>query len=220
MGVVIIVASKEENPYNPLNLPKPERISPTMAQYKNFRDMFDGGGAGKSGPKFEGGGVISDLGNLLFDPLGSRNANYQNTMTPLSNPQMVAQDQVPVQRVEETRKTQSSNRLDSSPIPKPNPYSSLFDLRLLESIRQNAANERAVYGLDTILQRNAMDKPPVVDSTPPKQPTPPKTERFIPVYPTASLSFEDFLSGLGDVRFQESPEALLQAYQLHMQGYK
>lgn len=190
-----------------------------MAQYKNLRDMFDGGGAGKSGPKFEGGGIVSNLGNLLFDPLGSRNANYQNTMAPLSNPQMVAQDQVPVQRVEETRKTQSSNRLDSSPIPKPNPYSSPFDLRLLESVRQNAANERAVYGLDTILQRNAMDRPPVVDSTPPKQPTPPKTEKLNPVY-TTPLSFEDFLGGLGDVRFQEPPEVLLRAYQLHMQGYK
>ncbi len=216
---MITIVSKEEDPYTPVNLPKPGRVLPTMAQYKNLRDMFDGGGAGKSGPKFEGGGVISDLGNLLFDPLGSRNANYQNKMAPLNSPQMVVQDQVPPQRVTEARKTESAKGLDSSPIPKQNPYSSPLDLRLLESIRQNAANERAVYGLDTILQRNAMDMPPVVDSTPPKQPTPPKTERLTPVY-TTPLSFEDYLSGLGDIRFQEPPEVLLRAYQLHMQGYK
>ncbi len=190
-----------------------------MAKYLNFEDMINGGGPGKSGSRFEGGGLISDLGNLLFDPLGSRNAKYQHTMAPLNSPQMIVQDQVPVQHTKETRKAQSNERLYSSPIPKPNPYASPFDLRLLESIRQNAANERAVYGFDRVLQRNAMDKPPVVDSTPPKPPTPPKTEKLVPVYNTP-LSFEDFLSGLGDVRFQESPEALLQAYQLHMQGYK
>lgn len=57
MGVITTVVSKEENLYTPVNLPKPERVLPTMAQYKNLRDMFDGGGAGKSGPKFEGGGT-------------------------------------------------------------------------------------------------------------------------------------------------------------------
>lgn len=216
---MIIIVSKEEDPYTPVNLPKPKKVLPTMAQYKNLRDMFDGGGAGKSGPKFEGGGVISDLGNLLFDPLGSRNAQYQNKMAPLNSPQMVVQDQVTPQRVTEARKTESAKGLDSSPIPKQNLYSSPLDLRLLETIRQNAANERAVYGLDTILQRNAMDRPPVVDSTPPKQPTPPDMRKLVPVY-SKPLSFEDYLSGLGDIRFQESPEVLLRAYQLHMQGYK
>lgn len=33
--------------------------------YLNFRDMFDGGGAGQSGDKFMGGGLLSLLGNAL-----------------------------------------------------------------------------------------------------------------------------------------------------------
>lgn len=33
-----------------------------------LRDMFDGGGAGRSGPRFEGGGIISSLGNAMGGP--------------------------------------------------------------------------------------------------------------------------------------------------------
>ena len=44
-----------------------------MAEKKflDFLDRFDGGGMGKSGEKFEGGGLLSMLGNLLADPYGS-----------------------------------------------------------------------------------------------------------------------------------------------------
>lgn len=39
--------------------------------FKGFSDMIDGGGAGASGPMFEGGGAISDIGNALgIKPLG------------------------------------------------------------------------------------------------------------------------------------------------------
>ena len=33
-----------------------------------LRDMFDGGGPGRSGPRFEGGGIISDIGNAMGGP--------------------------------------------------------------------------------------------------------------------------------------------------------
>lgn len=36
--------------------------------YTSFSDMFDGGGAGASGPEFEGGGIISAIGNSLGGP--------------------------------------------------------------------------------------------------------------------------------------------------------
>ena len=36
-----------------------------------FRDMFDGGGAGRSGKEFEGGGLFSLLANLFASPYGS-----------------------------------------------------------------------------------------------------------------------------------------------------
>ena len=37
-------------------------------EYISFSDMFDGGGAGASGPEFEGGGIISAIGNSLGGP--------------------------------------------------------------------------------------------------------------------------------------------------------
>ena len=44
-------------------------------QYINLLDMFDGGGAGRSGDRFEGGGLLSALGNAMMRPAG-----YQNRM--------------------------------------------------------------------------------------------------------------------------------------------
>lgn len=37
-----------------------------------LRDMFDGGGAGRSGDEFEGGGILSLIANLLATPYGSQ----------------------------------------------------------------------------------------------------------------------------------------------------
>ena len=37
-------------------------------EYTSVSDMFDGGGAGASGPTFEGGGIISAIGNSLGGP--------------------------------------------------------------------------------------------------------------------------------------------------------
>lgn len=37
--------------------------------YINQRDMFDGGGPGKSGDKFEGGGLLSAIANMIAKPL-------------------------------------------------------------------------------------------------------------------------------------------------------
>ena len=44
-----------------------------MAERKflDFMDRFDGGGAGQSGDKFEGGGLLSLIGNLMATPYGS-----------------------------------------------------------------------------------------------------------------------------------------------------
>lgn len=40
-------------------------------RFLDFLDMFDGGGAGQMGDKFEGGGLLSMLGNALGSPYGS-----------------------------------------------------------------------------------------------------------------------------------------------------
>ena len=37
-------------------------------EYISFADMFDGGGPGQSGDKFEGGGILSEIGNALGGP--------------------------------------------------------------------------------------------------------------------------------------------------------
>jgi len=40
--------------------------------FLNFLDMIDGGGAGASGNEFQGGGLLSDIANSLFQPAGYR----------------------------------------------------------------------------------------------------------------------------------------------------
>ena len=41
----------------------------TGPRFTGLIDMFDGGGAGQSGDKFEGGGLLSMLGNLFMKPM-------------------------------------------------------------------------------------------------------------------------------------------------------
>ena len=43
-----------------------------MAKYTSIKDMFDGGGKGQSGAKFEGGGILSAAANAVARPAGSR----------------------------------------------------------------------------------------------------------------------------------------------------
>ena len=75
-----------------------------MAERKflDFLDMFDGGGAGKMGDKFEGGGLYSMLANVLASPYGSedearKNARmaaydeYANNGAPITHPQQQPQ---------------------------------------------------------------------------------------------------------------------------------
>ena len=43
-----------------------------MAKYTSLKDLVDGGGAGQSGAKFEGGGILSAAANAVARPAGSR----------------------------------------------------------------------------------------------------------------------------------------------------
>ena len=43
--------------------------------YISFADMFDGGGAGRHGARFEGGGILSDFANMVATPRKSRGAD-------------------------------------------------------------------------------------------------------------------------------------------------
>ena len=46
-----------------------------------LRDMFDGGGGGQSGPRFEGGGILSSAANTVFRPVGSRDRGEPDMRT-------------------------------------------------------------------------------------------------------------------------------------------
>ena len=52
-----------------------------MAGYTGLRDMFDGGGAGQSGAKFEGGGILSAAANAIARPAGSRDRGEPDMRT-------------------------------------------------------------------------------------------------------------------------------------------
>jgi hypothetical protein len=82
-----------------------------MAERKflDFLDMFDGGGAGKMGDKFEGGGLYSMLANALASPYGSEDearknarmaayAEYANNGAPITHqqPQRSERPQAPI----------------------------------------------------------------------------------------------------------------------------
>ena len=52
-----------------------------MASFTGLKDMFDGGGAGKSGAKFEGGGILSAAANAVARPAGSRDRGEPDMRT-------------------------------------------------------------------------------------------------------------------------------------------
>ena len=56
-----------------------------MAERKflDFMDRFDGGGMGTSGEKFEGGGLLSMLGNIFATPRGSEDRAKQEAIAGL-----------------------------------------------------------------------------------------------------------------------------------------
>ncbi len=62
--------SPDPNPRELGGQPDMRRRSDGGMGFLDFADMFDGGGAGRSGDEFEGGGILSMLANALFDPLG------------------------------------------------------------------------------------------------------------------------------------------------------
>ena len=51
-----------------------------IGEYKNLLDMFDGGGAGRSGDTFQGGGILSELANLVAKPRGYLERKQDNVL--------------------------------------------------------------------------------------------------------------------------------------------
>jgi len=75
------------------------------SRFTGLLDMIDGGGAGRSGDRFEGGGLLSALGNLFAKPYeaqdrveriatDARSANGGMTLRPRARPEMVSRNNV------------------------------------------------------------------------------------------------------------------------------
>lgn len=80
--------------------------------FLNFIDMINGGGAGDSGDEFEGGGLLSMIGNALFQPYGYRQRQRAMAET---RPQM---------RPESLLGMQPMPAPTPAPMPRPNPMAS------------------------------------------------------------------------------------------------
>ena len=106
-------------------------------RFTGLLDMIDGGGAGQSGDKFEGGGLISALGNLFMKPMQAQ------------------------QRVEEiATRASARNATPNTTAPATYPVSG-FDTQTVQDIA--AANEdaylQAAYGIPEV----APDRPITAD---------------------------------------------------------
>lgn len=86
-------------------------------RFTGLLDMIDGGGAGQSGDKFEGGGLLSILGNLFAKPYEAQ------------------------QRVEEIAARTADRSTSPKPVLRPSPPVSGFDSQTVQDIA--AANEDA-----------------------------------------------------------------------------
>jgi hypothetical protein len=51
--------------------------TPNDGRYTGLIDMINGGGAGAAGQEFQGGGILSDVANALFQPMGYRDRAKQ-----------------------------------------------------------------------------------------------------------------------------------------------
>ena len=88
-------------------------------QYLNFRDMIDGGGAGAAGREFQGGGLLSMLGNLFARPLGSDAVQRppQRPALPNMTPAPLLQPPAPAPTGQSPLEMFGGQAPNSSPIP-------------------------------------------------------------------------------------------------------
>lgn len=141
-------------------------------RFSSLLDMIDGGGMGASGSEFKGGGLLSLIGNALFQPYGQRQAQ---------------------ERMAEVRPQMRPMGMGPQPMPAPMPA---------PAPQPNAMGSG-------MTPANAY-VPPQQYSTSGMNPA----NAYMP-----SLTFEQFVAGLGPVAMNASPQALRQAYEQHMMGY-
>jgi len=83
-------------------------------RFTGLMDMLDGGGAGAEGNEFKGGGLLSDIGNALFQPAGYRERmrGMQETR-PRMRPASMSTQGAPAPMSQEDMLTQMRSQLAS-----------------------------------------------------------------------------------------------------------
>lgn len=175
-------------------------------KFLDFLDMIDGGGAGRSGDKFSGGGLLSGLANAFADPYGSEDAG-----------RMAARKEFYASRgIGEPLNTTASMAAPAAAAPQ-------------TSMMAAAPAANPMAGAPAYLQPSSMQMPytapPPLDPNgnyvaPPPAAAPNYTQMSsmgMPQMP--QLTFQQFVDGLGPIAATASPGALKQAYVNHMSGY-
>ena len=162
-------------------------------KFLDFLDMLDGGGAGRSGDKFSGGGLLSGLANAFADPYGSEDKE-----------RMAARQRFYASRgIGEPMGSMASR---AAPAPAP-----------VQTVSQMATgpNYADRFEVPSAVGPNYADRFEVPSAVAPNY-TPMSSMGM----PQPSLSFQQFVDGLGSFAATISPEVLRKAYDLHMSNYR
>jgi hypothetical protein len=195
-------------------------------------DMINGGGAGRAGQRFEGGGLLSDIGNQLFRPYGfeERMGQVRPQARPMRPPMAPAAAPAPAPAPAMPAPPMGGGRTAVGPqrLPMPQSEAELFQMFMNASPEEQARIYRDLLA-------------PPMGAAPAPAPAMSPFERFGGQAPAAyepplpnmgggrtavgpqrlpmPLTFEQFVAGLGPVAQTASPEALMTAYRQHMMGY-
>tara|TARA_R110000796_G_scaffold26413_1_gene73514 strand:+ start:165 stop:665 length:501 start_codon:yes stop_codon:yes gene_type:complete len=161
-------------------------------RFLDFLDRFDGGGAGQMGDKFEGGGLLSLLGNVFGSPYGSEDP----------------------ERMAARRAFYSSDDIGGGPMATSAPSGS--GMTPANNYVPMPAQSRPVPPTDE--QRFGMN-PPAVVAQYSGQGNSGSNMNPANAYGPAAMTFQDFVAGLGPVAQSASPDQLMTAYRQHMMGY-
>jgi len=169
-----------------------------MAKFTSFRDMFDGGGAGQTGDRFEGGGPLSSLGNAFFRPAG-----YQDRldMAPIQQQEVVRPQTNP--RIPNPPAT--SQRPQQRPVANPDqkPFSGINPSTAYEKYKfVNPAQDFEAY-LGTLSDDQIIGRSP---------------EDLVEEFTNYQKTYDMFVKGLGPEAQNTKPDELYRAFKNQMRS--
>ena len=165
-------------------------------RFLDFLDMFDGGGAGQMGDRFEGGGLYSMIGNAFGSPYGSE------------DPERRAARQA----------FYGSENIGGAPMTSAPPPQVMPDRAPAQSpFEMFGGMEAAAYSppAQSPMEMFGGMEAAAYTAPPPAGPSINPADAYGP----AAMTFQDFVAGLGPVAQSASPDQLMTAYRQHMMGY-